>query len=176
MEERGLFLALPTLFALGLALNLTPCVYPMIPVTMGYFSRQGGGANGESLRSGADVSGRHRRHLFIRRKISRSSNAGGPLAALLGMALYFLAPLLPESIVAWMVFALAVVSGVYLGWLHNSSSGKAFYWLRKATGLSIFPIGLVAIIPRTSQVAVDWRSYDTGILDRARQEGERIME
>lgn len=41
--ERGLLLTLGLLFLLGLALNLTPCAYPMIPITIGYFSHQRGG-------------------------------------------------------------------------------------------------------------------------------------
>jgi thiol:disulfide interchange protein DsbD len=36
----NLAIALCLIFALGLALNLTPCVYPIIPITIGYFGRQ----------------------------------------------------------------------------------------------------------------------------------------
>lgn len=32
--------ALGLIYLLGLALNLTPCVYPLIPITIGYFGRQ----------------------------------------------------------------------------------------------------------------------------------------
>lgn len=32
--------ALGIIYLLGLALNLTPCVYPLIPITIGYFGRQ----------------------------------------------------------------------------------------------------------------------------------------
>jgi thioredoxin:protein disulfide reductase len=39
-ESRGLVLTLLVVFALGLALNLTPCVYPLIPLTLAYFSSQ----------------------------------------------------------------------------------------------------------------------------------------
>lgn len=38
-EERGLTLVLGMVFLLGLGLNLTPCVYPLIPVTVAYFGR-----------------------------------------------------------------------------------------------------------------------------------------
>ncbi len=41
--ERGMLLALAVVFVLGLGLNLTPCVYPMIPITVGYFGQQAGG-------------------------------------------------------------------------------------------------------------------------------------
>jgi thioredoxin:protein disulfide reductase len=40
MRERGLLFVLGVVFLSGLALCLTPCVYPMIPITLGYFSQQ----------------------------------------------------------------------------------------------------------------------------------------
>ena len=40
--ERGLITALLAFFVVGLALNLTPCVYPIIPLTVGYFGGQSG--------------------------------------------------------------------------------------------------------------------------------------
>ena len=50
-EESGLAgkslpLLLGIVFVSGLALNLTPCVYPLIPITLGFFSRQSGGKAG----------------------------------------------------------------------------------------------------------------------------------
>lgn len=38
--EKGLPYALMAFFIFGLALNLTPCVYPVIPLTVGYFGGQ----------------------------------------------------------------------------------------------------------------------------------------
>jgi thiol:disulfide interchange protein DsbD len=43
VRERGLLVALLIVFGWGLSLNLTPCVYPMIPLTVGYFGAQAGG-------------------------------------------------------------------------------------------------------------------------------------
>ena len=40
MDEQGLLLSLIIVFLGGLALNLTPCVYPLIPITIGYFGGQ----------------------------------------------------------------------------------------------------------------------------------------
>jgi len=39
-ENKGLLLSLLIVFFGGLALNLTPCVYPLIPITIGYFGGQ----------------------------------------------------------------------------------------------------------------------------------------
>jgi thiol:disulfide interchange protein DsbD len=47
LERRGLLGALLVVFGWGLLLNLTPCVYPMIPLTVGFF---GGQAAGQSRR------------------------------------------------------------------------------------------------------------------------------
>jgi thiol:disulfide interchange protein DsbD len=47
--QRGLPLTLLAIFVLGLALNLTPCVYPLIPITIGYFSQQSGSSTGRRV-------------------------------------------------------------------------------------------------------------------------------
>jgi len=47
--SRGLPLTLLAIFVLGLALNLTPCVYPLIPITIGYFSQQSGSSAGRRV-------------------------------------------------------------------------------------------------------------------------------
>jgi thioredoxin:protein disulfide reductase len=50
-EAHGLLLTLAVVFVLGLALTLTPCVYPLIPITIGYFSSQQGGRRSRVLLS-----------------------------------------------------------------------------------------------------------------------------
>jgi len=42
IARRGFLLTLILIFLGGLALNLTPCVYPLIPITMSYFGGQSG--------------------------------------------------------------------------------------------------------------------------------------
>lgn len=48
-KERGIFAGLLIIFVSGMALNLTPCVYPMIPVTISFFSSQSGKNIGKSF-------------------------------------------------------------------------------------------------------------------------------
>ena len=45
----GLWLTLLGIFLGGLALNLTPCVYPLIPITVSYFGGQGGSMAGKPI-------------------------------------------------------------------------------------------------------------------------------
>lgn len=49
VRERSVMLALAVVFVLGLGLNLTPCVYPMIPITVGFFGQQASGRGGRLL-------------------------------------------------------------------------------------------------------------------------------
>jgi len=49
VKEKGLALTFILVFLGGLALNLTPCVYPLIPITIGYFGGQSGGKKGSLL-------------------------------------------------------------------------------------------------------------------------------
>lgn len=44
LENQGLIIGLLLVFLGGLALNLTPCVYPLIPITVGYFGGQSEGS------------------------------------------------------------------------------------------------------------------------------------
>ena len=44
IRQHGVWVGLPVIFVGGLALNLTPCVYPMVPVTVAFFSAQAQGA------------------------------------------------------------------------------------------------------------------------------------
>ena len=46
LAGKSLPILLGLVFVSGLALNLTPCVYPLIPITLGFFSRQAGGSKG----------------------------------------------------------------------------------------------------------------------------------
>ena len=46
IERYGLVSTLLVIFWAGVLLNLTPCVYPIIPITIGFFANQGGGTDG----------------------------------------------------------------------------------------------------------------------------------
>lgn len=49
VKEKGLFLTLLFVFLIGLSLNLTPCVYPLIPITISYFGAQVSGSKGQKI-------------------------------------------------------------------------------------------------------------------------------
>jgi len=49
LNRHGMILVLLSIFVGGLALNLTPCVYPVIPLTLGYFGGQAAGSKGRQF-------------------------------------------------------------------------------------------------------------------------------
>jgi thiol:disulfide interchange protein DsbD len=53
VESYGLILAFVAMYILGLGLTLTPCVYPIIPITMGYFGSQSQGSWGRRFLTAA---------------------------------------------------------------------------------------------------------------------------
>ncbi|MCE5315007.1 MAG: protein-disulfide reductase DsbD [Armatimonadota bacterium] len=58
LASAGIPLRLAMLFGLGLLLAFTPCVYPMIPITVGYFGSQVGSSNSKVMKlAGAYVLG-----------------------------------------------------------------------------------------------------------------------
>jgi thiol:disulfide interchange protein DsbD len=303
IEKQGLVVAFLAIFVLGLALNLTPCVYPMIPVTLGYFGRQSDGKTSRLfglslmylvgiaitysiLGVVAALTGQLFGSLlqnswvlvgialvmvalalslfgvyelqapnFIRQRVAGGSGSGvlgalsmglvvgivaapcvGPVTiglltyvgatgdpwlgfwmfftlslglgapyvalgtfsgglnklpksgvwmlwveklfgcALVGVALYFVAPLIPAGIVPWLVLVLALGSGIWLGWLDKASgSGKTFYFLKKATAVSILLVGLYAVVPRAPGSNVTWEYYHRDVFDAAQQEGRPVI-
>jgi len=48
LANAGLLVQLAIVFLAGLALNLTPCVYPLIPITVGFFAAQKQGSRGHT--------------------------------------------------------------------------------------------------------------------------------
>lgn len=52
IEEKGLIASLVLIFLGGLALNLTPCVYPLIPITVSFFGAQTSGSKKQSILMG----------------------------------------------------------------------------------------------------------------------------
>lgn len=52
IESEGILLTLIFIFIGGLGLNLTPCIYPLIPITISYFGSQTGKSKSESIFNG----------------------------------------------------------------------------------------------------------------------------
>ena len=301
--ERGILFAVVVVFALGLGLNLTPCVYPMVPITVAYFGGMKGARTRTALISGlafvfglslvysglgiaAAATGRlfgealqrpwvlwiaagvmvamalsffglyHlRAPAFITRRIPKAGRGGilgafvmgafaGVVAApcvgpatvallsyvgmsqdlflggilffalslgfgspyvilalfshklsslprsgvwtvwverllgfvLLGLALYFLSPSLPQKALPWIAAALALAGAAYLGTFRWRQGGVVFKAVKTAVGLGGLAVAVLLALPQllpaqsgaqagTSPEDIVWVEYKPGILD-----------
>lgn len=77
IEEKGWLAAVLVIFLGGLALNLTPCVYPLIPITISFFGAQSSGSKLQSILMG----------IFYALGMSVTYSALGVFAALTGSLL-----------------------------------------------------------------------------------------
>ncbi|UCB50028.1 MAG: thioredoxin family protein [Deltaproteobacteria bacterium] len=93
---------------------------------------------------------------------------------LVGMAAYFVRPILPKSAGIFLLAGVALAAGLHLGWVSRSrASFRAFEWLRSAVLLG----GLVMAAFLTSSwvmkgPGVAWRPYSDQLLSEARQSGK----
>jgi len=92
---------------------------------------------------------------------------------LIGLALFFIRPLLPDGAVAWTAAALLLGTGVYLGWLEGSRSRTGrLTWFRRATGIACVLIAATVVWPRPPRgPALTWRPFSAAALEEARRAG-----
>lgn len=90
---------------------------------------------------------------------------------LVGMAVYFVRPILPKTVGILLLAAVALVAGLHLGWISRiRASFRAFEWLRSAVLVG----GLVMAAFLTSSwvmrgPGVGWRPYSDQLFSEARQ-------
>jgi len=118
-------------------------------------------------------------------RVSRLPKAGAWLVwvkkvlgiVLLGLALYFVRPLLPAKAVGLLAAALLAGAGAYLGWLDRTQSrGAAFRMIRQLVGAALLA-GAVAIAwPRPPAASpVQWRPYTETALEDAQRAGRPVL-
>ena len=135
--SRGLPLTLALLFVGGLALNLTPCVFPLIPITLGFFAMQSDGRR----------SRRFLLSLMYVLGIVITYTLLGVLAALGGKMIGAWLQL-PAVLIAFALLMLVLSSSMFGAfeiqpprWIANRSSGRAGLAGALTMGLAI---GIVA--------------------------------
>ena len=91
---------------------------------------------------------------------------------LLGMAVYFLGPLLGERVTSATAAILVAVAGVYLGFLDPAGrTAPAFATVQRAVGVLALAAALWLAIPRQAESAIAWRPFSPDALAAAKAEG-----
>lgn len=96
---------------------------------------------------------------------------------LLGLALYFVKPLLPEALTGLLVVGLLVGSGIYLGWLDRTGSpGRWFVRARWCVGVGLLVMAAAVAWPRPRPgPAVAWVPYSQAAFEQAQRDGRPIL-
>ena len=94
---------------------------------------------------------------------------------LIGMALYFVAPLLAQATrFAFVAFFLA--SAVYLiGVEAGRVKAKGFAWGLRALGIGSLVAGVVMILPEKVEAGIVWQPYSAAALASAQREGKPVI-
>jgi thiol:disulfide interchange protein DsbD len=96
---------------------------------------------------------------------------------LLGLALYFLRPLLPDWAGALAMIGLLTGAGVYLGWLERASgTGRTLLTVKRIVGAGLLAVAILLAWPRAGTgPAVPWIPYSEAALMQARLEGRPAL-
>jgi thiol:disulfide interchange protein DsbD len=96
---------------------------------------------------------------------------------LVGMAAYFIRPLLPESPGQWLLAAVALAAAIHLGWLDRTAAAfRGFAWLKTAAALAgvilaTFLLGSWAF----RGPGVTWQPYSDELLAQAREAHKPVV-
>jgi len=96
---------------------------------------------------------------------------------LVGMAAYFIRPLLPKAISVALYVLLALAAGLHLGWLDRTKAAfRSFAWIKKGVGAAGVALAVfLAVTWLLRGPGVAWQSYSPELLDQAKSAGRPVI-
>ncbi|MBL7180013.1 MAG: thioredoxin family protein [Desulfobacterales bacterium] len=90
---------------------------------------------------------------------------------LVGMAAYFIQPLLPKTAGIFFLAVVALAAGLHLGWIDRTKAGlRAFEWIRNGVGIVSVVIATVLIGSWAMQgPGLTWQPYSVELLSEAKR-------
>ena len=94
---------------------------------------------------------------------------------LIGMALYFLMPLMGEY-KNYVMIAFFAVSALYLiFWESGKAKPKKFAWVLRALGAGAAAIAVIMAIPKRVEAEIPWLPYSEQLLSAAQKDGKAVI-
>ncbi|MFH1418842.1 MAG: thioredoxin family protein, partial [Planctomycetota bacterium] len=79
---------------------------------------------------------------------------------LVGMAIYFLRPVLPPNVTYYLLPLTAVIGGIYLGFIDRTqSTSRVFAWIKRGVGVVGMIVALWLLMPRANVQGLAWEPY-----------------
>lgn len=96
---------------------------------------------------------------------------------LVGMAAYFIRPVLPGGMKVLLPVAIALAAGLHLGWLNKNQAGfKAFFWMKTIAGTACLVLATLWITTWVMRgPGIEWHAYSDQLLLQAAQEGKPVI-
>jgi len=90
---------------------------------------------------------------------------------LVGMAVHFIRPILPESVSVMLLAAVALAAGIHLGWLDRSrATFKAFAWVKTGAGVACLVLAAFLVSSWAMRgPGVAWKPYSNEVLQEAQK-------
>jgi thiol:disulfide interchange protein DsbD len=96
---------------------------------------------------------------------------------LVGMAVHFIRPILPDMLKIALPVAVALAAGLHLGWIDkNEANFKAFPWLKIFTGTACLVLATFWITSWAMRgPGISWHSYSEQTLQEAKAQGKPVI-
>jgi thioredoxin:protein disulfide reductase len=96
---------------------------------------------------------------------------------LIGMAAYFIQPLLPKTAVTFVFAGVGLMAGLHLGWIDKTTAAfKAFDWIKLSVSLSAIIFSIVTIgMFFTKGAGAAYQAYDEQLLQSAKNQGKPVI-
>ncbi len=96
---------------------------------------------------------------------------------LVGMAVYFIRPILPETTGIFLLSAVILAAGLHLGWFDRSKATfRAFEWIKTTVGIISLVVVTILIEAWVMQgPGVNWKKYSDELLSEAKRQKKLVI-
>ncbi len=96
---------------------------------------------------------------------------------LVGMAAYFIKPLLPSAVGVFVLAAVALLAALHLGWLDGTQGGsKSFRVVRNLIGIAGLVVGVLLVGSwMKAGPGVTWQPYSAEVMEKARKSNRPVI-
>lgn len=173
-------------FLMGLTMGVVaaPCIGPIVVGLLVFVGAQQSAALGFALffTLGLGMGAPYVALAALAGRLRRLPRGGAWLAwvercfgfLLLGVALWFAAPLLPPAVARAATVLVLLVAGVVLGFL-GPREGGAFAVARRLGGLAVIGVGLASLLGAEARGGVPWMPFSENALAQARAERRPVL-
>ncbi|HYL98512.1 MAG TPA: redoxin family protein, partial [Blastocatellia bacterium] len=94
---------------------------------------------------------------------------------LLGMAIYFLMPLLSKYSTPVLVTFFAAAAIYFIFWESRKAKPKQFGWVLRIIGLAAAALAVFFVLPQKTEAEIEWRTYSEQALQAAKADGKAVI-